>query len=61
MKESELVLFPLKSCLLIMMGVTVNFMSTWLNYSFQTLAYTHLVITVKGFLMRSTFKSVDSE
>ena len=41
-----------------MMGVMVDFMSTWLNYSFQTLAYTHLVITVKGFLMRSTFKSV---
>ena len=54
-------LFPLKSCLMVMMGVMVDFMSTWLNYSFQTLAYTHLVITVKGFLMRSTFKSVDSE
>ena len=46
---------------MVMRGVMVNFMTAWLNYRIQTLIYTYLVITVKGFLMRSIFKSVDSK
>lgn len=40
-------------------GVMVNFMSISLNHSLQTPAETHLVITVKVFLMRLVLKSVD--
>ena len=37
-------------------GVMVNFMSTGLNYSLQTPAQTHLVITVKVFLDEISIK-----